>query len=74
MTSSPAPPPSYRVVVADSAEDLARRTAQTIGSALDLVLAQRDQGVGGQLLEVRVLDVARGDHYDRALIGYSDLP
>ena len=43
MTSSPAPSPSYRVVVADSAEDLARRTAQTIGSALDLVLAQRDR-------------------------------
>jgi hypothetical protein len=44
------------------------------GNIHQVVLAQRDQGVGGQLLEVRVLDVARGDHYDRALIGYSDLP
>jgi 6-phosphogluconolactonase len=30
-------------MVADSAEDLARRTAQAIGSALDLVLSQRDR-------------------------------
>ncbi len=34
-----------------------------------VVLAQQQQR-----LEVRVLEVARGDSYDRALIGYSDLP
>ncbi len=43
-SSGPGPGPvRYRLVVADSPEDLARRTAQAIGSALDVVLAQRDR-------------------------------
>lgn len=36
-------PTRYRLIVADSAEDLARRTAEAIASALDLVLAERDR-------------------------------
>jgi len=44
------------------------------GSIQRVVLAQRDQVEGRTLLQVRILDVARGDTYDRALIGYSDLP
>ena len=47
MRSHPAasskPPSRYRLVVADSAEDLARQTAQAIASALDLALAERDR-------------------------------
>lgn len=40
-----------------------------------VVLAQRHQVDDGSIhLEVRVVDVQRGDTYDRALIGYSDLP
>jgi 6-phosphogluconolactonase len=39
---SPAPT-EYHLLVADSATDLARQTAQAIGSALDLVLAQRER-------------------------------
>jgi hypothetical protein len=37
-----------------------------------VVLAQRD--TASRLLSVSVVDLARGDDYDRALIGYSDLP
>ena len=33
----------YHLVVADSAEELATRTAQAIGTALDLVLAMRER-------------------------------
>ncbi len=43
MTVSPPASTHYQLVVADTADDLARRTAQAIGSALDLVLAQRDR-------------------------------
>lgn len=47
MRSHPAassqPPTRYRLIVADSADDLARQTSQAIGTALDLVLAQRDR-------------------------------
>lgn len=42
-TASSKPPTSYRLIVADSPEDLARQTAQAIASALDLVLAERDR-------------------------------
>jgi len=42
-TASTTPPTRYRLIVAESAEDLARQTAQAIGSTLDLVLAQRDR-------------------------------
>ena len=41
--SSSNSPPRYRLIVAESAEDLARQTAQAIASALDLVLAERDR-------------------------------
>jgi hypothetical protein len=37
-----------------------------------VVLARRD--TAGADLSVTVVEVARGDDYDRALIGYSDLP
>jgi hypothetical protein len=37
-----------------------------------IVLAQRDDST--RALAVTVVDIARGDVYDRALIGYSDLP
>jgi hypothetical protein len=37
-----------------------------------VVLAQRDSS--SRILAVGVVDVARGDDYDRALVGYSDLP
>lgn len=42
---SPASKPAtrYRLIVAESAADLARQTAQAIASALDLVLAERDR-------------------------------
>ncbi len=42
-SSSSKLPTRYRLIVADSTEDLARQTAQAIGSALDLVLAERDR-------------------------------
>ncbi|MCP9941371.1 6-phosphogluconolactonase [Cyanobium sp. ATX 6E8] len=41
--SSSNSPTRYRLIVAESAEDLARQTAQSIASALDLVLAERDR-------------------------------
>jgi 6-phosphogluconolactonase len=41
--SSSNSPTRYRLIVAESAEDLARQTAQAIASALDLVLAERDR-------------------------------
>jgi hypothetical protein len=45
------------------------------GNIERVVLAQRQQLVDGStLLDVKIVDVARGDTYDRALIGYSDLP
>jgi hypothetical protein len=37
-----------------------------------VVLARRD--ASSRMLSVDVVDVLRGDDYDRALIGYSDLP
>jgi len=42
-TCSSNPPTRYRLIVAESAEDLARQTAQAIASALDLVLADQDR-------------------------------
>ena len=45
------------------------------GNIERIVLAQRQQlADGSTLLDVKIVDVARGDTYDRALIGYSDLP
>jgi 6-phosphogluconolactonase len=41
--SRPSPSTRYHLVVADSAAELAARTAQAIGTALDLVLAERDR-------------------------------
>lgn len=38
------------------------------------VLAQRHVVDDSHHFEVRVVDLSRGDTYDRALIGYSDLP
>lgn len=42
-SASTTPPTRYRLIVAESAEDLARQTAEAIGSTLDLVLAERDR-------------------------------
>jgi len=39
----PSPTTRYHLVVADTAAELAARTAQAIGTALDLVLAERDR-------------------------------
>ena len=41
--SRPSPSTRYHLVVADTAAELAARTAQAIGTALDLVLAERDR-------------------------------
>jgi hypothetical protein len=44
------------------------------GHINEIVLAHHHTQADQPLLQVRVLRVDRGDSYDRALIGYSDLP
>jgi hypothetical protein len=44
------------------------------GAVREVVLAQNHDAAGKRTLRVDTVSIARGDPYDRALVGYADLP